>query len=230
MKRRYLVFPLILQTSIWLITQILFSVFARWKIIGFHNLDSISTSRGIIFAANHSSELDPIVIPAALPFLSRFMPMFYTSREESFYQHLGWKRHISGGWFFKIWGAHALNPGKSDYSISLHTHIKLLQAGKSVCIFPEGRITKTGELQEGRGGIPFISYAYGTTVIPVYIGGMYGLSLKSFFSGKNRIVIVFGKPMTNAEIFEGVPFTDPNMYHNAAQNIMKRIASLKPQP
>src|SRR3989344_3817444 len=88
--------PWILQHSIWPIVRPLFLLFIHLDIRGAEHLTALDPkSRGVIFAVSHSSELDSILVPAALPFLSPFLPMFYTSREWTFYKTSGWRRYFS---------------------------------------------------------------------------------------------------------------------------------------
>lgn len=56
-----------------------------------------------------------------------------------------------------------------------------LDDGELVCIFPEGRITKDGELNEFRGGIEKILATNPVPVIPMVLTGLWG----SFFSHKD---------------------------------------------
>ena len=73
---------MILQTLVYPFTWIALRYFADIKVLGRENLYSMK--HGAIFAVNHSSELDPILVPATLRPMSRLMPMFYISRERSF--------------------------------------------------------------------------------------------------------------------------------------------------
>src|SRR3989338_3964453 len=126
--------PLPLQTAIWPIVRPLFRFFIHLDIRGTSNLPPATNhEKGTIFAVSHSSELDSVLLPASLPFLSPLMPMFYTSREWSFYKNSGWRKYFYGGFLFKLWGAHRLHSGKQDYETTLQTHIELLIAGKSLC-------------------------------------------------------------------------------------------------
>jgi 1-acyl-sn-glycerol-3-phosphate acyltransferase len=63
-EKIFLFTPLVLQTSIWPITRPLFRFFIHLKVEGLENLNKLSP--GVIFAANHTSELDPILVPASL--------------------------------------------------------------------------------------------------------------------------------------------------------------------
>ena len=61
-----------------------FEIVFDFKVRGLENVKS-TKKYGIIFASNHASGLDPIFIPSALPFLSRFLPTYNMTRgEENF--------------------------------------------------------------------------------------------------------------------------------------------------
>ncbi len=56
-----------------------------------------------------------------------------------------------------------------------------LEAGEVVCIFPEGKLTEDGEVDEFRAGIEKIVADYPVPVIPMALSGLWG----SFFSHKD---------------------------------------------
>ena len=79
-----------------------------------------------------------------------------------------------------------------------------LRAGEVVCIFPEGKITKTGEMNPFKAGIERILRETPVPVIPMAVDGLWG----SFFSRKDgpafqklprrfraRINLRIGKPI-----------------------------------
>lgn len=184
---------------------------------------------GVIFAVNHSGELDAVIVPAALPFLSRLMPMFYTSREQSFYKNSGWRQIFYGGLLFKLWGAHPVKIGLMNYELSLQTHVEIINHGNSVLIFPEGSTTKDGNLKKGKGGVTYLAYKTGVPIVPIYIQGLFKLNIKEWFSRRRQVSITFGKPIAAVELFpSGQPFLDASRddFLNAAQIVMARIAAL----
>jgi 1-acyl-sn-glycerol-3-phosphate acyltransferase len=208
--KRFLYFsPLFLQTLIWIPTRIILAVFVRFEVVGLENIEKIAelqqsekatkNSRGktgIIFAANHTSELDPILLPAALPFLSPLMPIFYTSRERDFYRASGFRQIFYGGALFKLWGAHPIKAGLKDYEKSLANHVEILKARKSVLIFPEGGIQGHGAVTgKARGGVAFLAAHTDCPIVPVHIIGANEISFSEFFSCKRKIILVFGKPI-----------------------------------
>lgn len=185
--------PLFLQKLIWIPTRIILKFFVRLEIVGLENLKGINTN--VIFACNHTSELDPIVLPASLPFFSRFSPIFYTSRSKGFYNNSGWRSFFYGGNFFKAWGSYPVFVGLKDYEKSMKYHIDIVNDGGNVCVFPEGRITIDGNIQPAKGGVAYLAYKTKKPIVPVKLEGAYGISLALFFSRKRKIKIVFGKPL-----------------------------------
>jgi len=198
MNRIYYLSPLILQKIIWIPTRISLKFFVHLEIRGIENLESVDSN--FIFASNHSSELDPILLPASLPFWSRFSPIFYTSRLQSFYQYSGWRQFIYGGTFFKIWGAHPAYSGLKDYEKSLVNHIHLLSAGKNLLIFPEGRITRDGLIQKAHGGMAYLAERCKRSIVPIGISGAYHISMREFLLRRRKITVTFGKPIDQSEL------------------------------
>jgi 1-acyl-sn-glycerol-3-phosphate acyltransferase len=173
--------------------------FIRFEVHGRENL--VNLPSGVIFAPNHSSELDPILVPAAMSFASKHLGMFYTSREQSFYKNSGWRKMFYGGTFFKIWGAYPVVVGSHNYDTSLRNHTEILKRGHPVCIFPEGKKTVTGQLGESKGGVGYLSYMTKAPIVPVAIKGVYQLSFSDFLLRKRKVHFYFGKPLYPKDIF-----------------------------
>ncbi len=192
--------PFLLQNLIWIPTQLFLRTFGHFKVSGLENLKDLKGS--VIFVSNHTSELDPILLPASLPLFSRFYPIFYVSREKTFYnirQIL--KRIFYGGFFFEIWGAYQTHVGIHNYEESLKTHIKILEKGHSLFIFPEGKKSVDGNLQEGKGGATFLSHRTNTPIVSIAIIGVYKTNLMDFLLFRNNFKLIFGKPIYPNELF-----------------------------
>jgi len=225
----FLISPLILQTFIWPGTRLILNVFGHFEVKGLEHLANVSTEKGVIFASNHTSELDPILLPAGLPFLSRFMPIFYTSREKKFYDTSGILQLIYGGFFFQLWGAHRVLVGKKDYEKSLANHVKIVEAGKSVFVFPEGGVTPDGAIQPARGGVAYLAERTGAPVIPVGISGAHKIKFGVFFLRRRHIKINFGAAITVAELRQNVARSaeiGANVYKEEAEYIMGKVRDL----
>jgi len=185
------IIPLVLQTSAWYPTRFFFNYFLHFKVTGLENLKGIKGP--VIFASNHVSELDPILVTASLDPKTHFIPLFYTSVKS--YSHTssikGFRRFMYGGIFFKAWGAYPIYSGKKDYAYALQEHVKLLSEGNSVLIFPEGRISKTGDLGEIHGGVAYLGETTKLPLILVSISGAHKITLRDFFKRKRTVSITF---------------------------------------
>ncbi len=178
--------------------------------------------------ANHSSEFDPVLVPISLPFLSRFLPMFYTSRGKGFYVRSGWRQIFYGGLLFKLLGSHSVDSGHQDYNVSLSRHIYILERKHSLLVFPEGRTTRDGNIMinEAHGGSAFLMEKTGLPAVPVLMQGVFKMTPKDFFLRRRRVTIFFGKPVYADEIFEGLPL-DSARYKTASRRLLEKVAELR---
>lgn len=196
----FLVAPRILQTIVWPIVWIFLKIFGRLTPTGKENLRGCK--RGAIFAVNHVSELDPFLIPTALGPLSPLMPMFYVSRERDFYEIRGITRHLYGGFVFRIFGAYPAIPKIKNYDLMLPHHIKILQSGRSICIFPEGELNRSDELlKKGQLGVAYLCWKTGSPVIPTAVYGHKGMSWGDFLAFRRKVVVSYGQPISKESLF-----------------------------
>lgn len=219
--------PLILQTAIWPITRPLLWFFVHLKVLGLENIKDLP--KGVIFASNHTSELDVIMIPASLPFLSRFMPMFYVSRPRAFYENSGWRQILYGGLVFKLWGAHSAISGYKDYGVSLSNHIHIIQRRHSLIIYPEGHKTLDGKvmINEARGGVAFLAEKTGLPIVPVCLNGLFKITFSDFIFRRRYVTITFGKPIYDKNLFENLEVNQgENRYKIASKKVLEKVAGL----
>jgi 1-acyl-sn-glycerol-3-phosphate acyltransferase len=149
--------------------------------------------KGIIFAPNHISEIDVLVLRFALPFIIPIMPMYYVSMTRDHYQtdKFGWRKYFYGGTFFKVLGAYPAYLGMRDYQASLINHIELLENGKAVCIFPEGKIgMETFKPGEAKGGVGFLAEYTKTDIIPVQLKGLRNIDWFKVFTFRRPTIEV----------------------------------------
>lgn len=223
----YVFAPLFFQKLIWIPTRLVLKVFGSHKVYGLENLQGITTP--IIFACNHSSEIDPFMAPASLPFFSQFSPLFYAIREKSFYQNNGWRKHLFNPWFIALWGGYNAPSGLRDYENSLARHIQILRDGKSFCIFPEGGITKDGKLRPAKGGISFLAHSAPCVIVPMGVSHVYGMSPLDFFTRKRKIHVRFGKPINPEQLFgliEQPHASGESVWRKEAEYIMGKVGEL----
>ncbi len=224
----YEIFPSIFQRLAWVPLRLLFYFFCSLEIIGQENFKNLKSN--IIIASGHSSELDSIIAIASLPFFSRYLPLFFVSREKDFYKHFGWKKIIYGGTFFKILGAYQVHVNLKNYEQSLCDHLVLLRHGKSVLIFPSGKRNTYGETPKARGGVSFLAKETNLPVIPMLIEGVEHMTLHDLLFHKRKIRVIFGKPLYVKDIFKDIKNptinTGRNDYKTATAAIFKKIAQL----
>ncbi|MEK7558595.1 MAG: lysophospholipid acyltransferase family protein [Patescibacteria group bacterium] len=216
--------PVFLQNSIWLPTRIFLKFFTRFEIRGFEHIKNLSGP--LIFASNHASELDPILVTAAMPFFSPLLPIFYVAKKGEFYKKDGPLGLIYGGVFFKLWGAYPVREGLKNYKLSLNIHLEMLKEKKCLLIFPEGKITKDGNIGSAHGGIGYLAYATKSKVVPVAIQGNFHLTQKDFFSRKRKIIITIGAPINPSSLFAGVEEPSVEECQSAAKKIMSHVKKL----
>lgn len=218
--------PLVLQTLIWIPVRILFSIFLRLRVRGIENLNGLPSHT--IFAANHSSELDAVIIPASLPLFSRFLPHYSLFREHKFYSSLGTHaRLFYRPALLKIIGGVRVYSGKRNYERSLRDVVKILTEKRngSFSMFPEGNMTRTGALGSTHGGVAFLVDRTKAPVVPVAINGLVCMKVSDFFLRRRNVSITFGKPITADALFIECYYT-PLEYKQVAETIMGRVASL----
>ncbi|NTV22157.1 MAG: 1-acyl-sn-glycerol-3-phosphate acyltransferase [Candidatus Yonathbacteria bacterium] len=214
--------PWILQAMIWIPTRIILRVFFRTHIEGVEHLKGI---RGpVIFAVNHTSFWDPILVAGALPFFSRRYPMMYVAREHAYYHRYG---KFFPMFLFQAWGAHPAQGGLRDYAASLATHVHFLKQGRSLCVFPEGKVSRTTEdIQPFKGGIGYLAYETKATVVPVILHGTYNMTLKGVFTRRYVATISFCRPLVFEDLFitkgGGTHFSVDD-YKKTAEDIRKQM-------
>ncbi|MDP2650234.1 MAG: lysophospholipid acyltransferase family protein, partial [bacterium] len=226
--------PTILQGVAWPLARLMLDFFCHLTIRGRENLDRAVRMKegakgGVVFALNHTSELDPILSLVAISPLSTLFPMFYVSRDGSKYKHdaFGWRKHIYGSTFFGFWGAHSALSGWNDYKKSLGLHAELLSHGHSVCIFPEGGISKDGTLGQARGGAAFLATETDSVVVPVAVRGAWRMTNKDFFRRRRTITVTYGEPLLGRDLnLTQTSMAEQNAYRVAGQEIMGRIEDL----
>ena len=225
--RIHTVSPLLFHIIPWIPSRIVFWLFLSFKVCGLEHLKKVH-HQNVLFAANHANDLDPIVFQYALPFFSRFTPLYFVALAKEGYskEDFGWRSLVYGGFFFRIMGAYPVYRGKRNFQLALQHHIHLLEHGKSVLIFPEGKESKDGTMGEGKPGVVYLARKTQTPIVPVHIEGTYKLSIKNFLLRRNKVTITFGEPVQLANIIHHDE-ENSEEFSEQARDIMRRIAALK---
>ncbi|HEY8101867.1 MAG TPA: MFS transporter [Burkholderiaceae bacterium] len=161
--------------------------------------DRIPASGAAVLVCNHVSYVDAIVIMAASPRPIRFVM-----------DHRIFKMPVLS-WIFKTAKAIPIAPAKEDPWLMERAYVDIAQAlheGDLVCIFPEGKLTSTGEMNEFKGGVKKIIDRSPVPVIPMALRGLWGSTLsraegnpfeRSFKRGLfSKLSLVVGVPVEPA--------------------------------
>ncbi len=131
------------------ISKILFRVEVR-------GLENVPPDDGILIVANHESFLDGLLLGLFIPKKATFVVHSTVLKNWWFRQFLRLTPYLT------------VDPTSP---FAMKKVIKLLDAGKNVVIFPEGRITLTGSLMKVYEGPGFVAAKTGATILPVRIDG-----------------------------------------------------------
>jgi len=135
-------------------------------------LEHIPAEGPAILICNHVSFVDPLVIAAASRRPIRFVM-----------DHRIYRTPLIG-FVFRHMNAIPIAPAKEDAAMmeaAFEEVAHALEAGELVAIFPEGRITDSGELYPFRPGVQRIVARTPVPVVPMALQGLWG----SFFSRKD---------------------------------------------
>ncbi len=164
----------------------------RIRVLGRQNVPEVG---GALIVANHVSWIDAVLI------------LLVSSRPIRMVMHADYMYGIVG-WTCRLFEVIPIRPGARAMLRSLKTAREAISNGELVCIFAEGTITRTGQLQPFQRGLMRIVKGTGTPVIPAYLNGLWG-SIFSFRGGRffwklprrwpSPISIHFGEPLTEPE-------------------------------
>lgn len=189
---------------------ILFKIYFRLQVFCKQN---IPPQEGFIFAANHTSYLDPPLLAVASPRVVSFL-----AKDELF-------RLPVFGRFIRALNAFPLRTKIGDVK-ALRWAIGELKAGKVVIIFPEGGRTADGELDEPLKGVGFLAVKANCPVIPAFIeGSEKAYPVGGKFIWPRKIKVYFGRPLK----FEGLDLQsqDSKLYQEIAKKTMDEIRKLR---
>ncbi len=147
--------------------------------------EHIPKDRAVVFASNHCSQFDIMVLYHALPVQFRFL-----AKQELFkVPILGQAMRLTG--YIPIdrsGGRKALR--------SLNEAAKHVASGTSVVVFPEGTRSEDGRLQPFKVGGVLLAIKAKSPLVPVSISGTQNVLPKgAFFAKAARVKVVIGKPV-----------------------------------
>jgi 1-acyl-sn-glycerol-3-phosphate acyltransferase len=131
--------------------------------------DHIPVHGPALLVCNHVSYMDPVLLMAASP-----RPIVFMMDHRIFATPLL-------GWFFRLGKAIPVasrDENPEIYARAFERAREVLRNGDLLCIFPEGAITRDGELAEFKGGLMKVLETDPVPVVPMALSNLWG----SFFS------------------------------------------------
>ncbi len=168
----------------------------------------------LIVCPNHSSTLDPPLVPAFVP------------RSDTW--SMGKSEYFSGGFtelVFRAYHAFPVVRHTADRT-ALRRSFDVLKAGHALIMYPEGTRVESGVLALPEPGAGFIAQRAACPVVPVGLAGTRDCFPKGArWPRRRRVSITFGKPFVVAQ---KRPDGARVSHQEAAEAIMAAIAELLP--
>jgi 1-acyl-sn-glycerol-3-phosphate acyltransferase len=152
----------LLRFMAWILTHLVY----RFRVRGEENIPAEGAA---ILVCNHVSFVDAVLMMAASPRPIRFIM-----------DHRIFATPVIG-WLFKLGKAIPIAPQKEDaaaYEAAFAEARRVLDEGDLLAIFPEGGLTRDGELGEFKGGVMKLLASHPVPVVPLALQNLWG----SFFS------------------------------------------------
>ncbi|MBZ5487292.1 acyl-[ACP]--phospholipid O-acyltransferase [Halomonas aquamarina] len=171
-----------------------------------HGLENLPSQGGVLLLGNHISWVDWAMVQIASPRPVRFVML------KSVYER--W--YLRG--FFKALGCIPIERGENARQ-ALEAVAEQLNAGEVVCLFPEGAISRTGQLGEFRNGYRRACEMANPDVkiVPFYLRGLWG---SQFSRSSSKLKALRNAPLHRSVI---VAFGEPLPKETPADVLKRRI-------
>jgi 1-acyl-sn-glycerol-3-phosphate acyltransferase len=160
------------------------------------NAEYLPKHGAAVLVCNHVSYLDAVVIMAVSPRPIRFVM-----------DHNIFRIPVLS-WLFRTARAIPIAPAKENMTVNSRAYVEIAQAlheGDLVCIFPEGKLTRNGDINDFKQGVAKIIEQSPVPVIPLALRGLWGSLLshrklnpfeRSFRRGPfSRLELTVGAPL-----------------------------------
>jgi len=189
--------------------KVIFNLLCKIEV---HGLERVPLDGPMILLSNHLQLFEAPIIFSLLPVRSTVM-----AAEK-------WEHHLLLGPLFRSLNAVFINRGAADRK-AIRKVQALLEQGAIVAIAPEGTRSKTGGLQEGKGGAALLASKTGATLVPIVAWGheKWLKELRRFRRAK--VMVRFGDPFTLPPLQKG---NRSQQVAEMTQELMLHLARLLP--
>jgi 1-acyl-sn-glycerol-3-phosphate acyltransferase len=187
----------------WSLALVIAKFFGRMKVTGRENVPKTGP---VILAPNHVSYIDPPTAGSGI-----FRPVRFMAKIELF------QVPVMGFLIRKV-GAFPVRQHTADRA-ALRQALDLLEKGEVVCVFPEGQRNLSDEqFLPAQPGLGMIALKSRAPVVPVALVNTNKLLRPhSAFFHFTRVRVIYGKPMTFDDLYEG------GMGREAIDEVGKRV-------
>jgi 1-acyl-sn-glycerol-3-phosphate acyltransferase len=209
----YQVIPeFLLRFVAWVVANVMY----RMRVIG---LENIPEEGPALLVCNHVSLVDWLIVASAC------------DRPPRFVMYHGFAKSRFAGWFFRDAKVIPIAPAHESRETMNGAFDRIaaeLEDGNLVCIFPEGKLTKDGELNPFRTGVERIVARTPVPVIPMALKGMWG----SYFSRKDGAALKrpFRRVWSRISLVIGPAVAPEEADALALSRRVARLADMTPPP
>ncbi|RFU46562.1 MFS transporter [Paraburkholderia sp. DHOC27] len=192
------IYSLVPEFLLRFIAWLLVHTFYRIRLV---HAERIPEEGAAVLVCNHVSFVDALVIMAESP-----RPIRFVMDHRIF-------RAPFAGWVFRHAKAIPIAPSHEDPQMLARAYESCAEAlaeGELVCIFPEGKLTKTGELNPFRHGVSEILRRNPAPVIPMALRGLWGSVFSRAIDARwprplrkgvmSRLTLAVGEPLEPSEV------------------------------
>lgn len=175
-----------------------------WFNLKFEGRENIPKGKAFVYASNHRSYADPVLVTLAGKGRFSFM-----AKKELFEKKLF-------AWLISSLGAFPVDRGSGD-TAAIDKAISNVQNGINLLIFPEGTRSKDGRVGRGKTGVAFIAAKSHADVVPV------GINFEGRLHFRSRITVRVGKPIPAGTLAIDESLTERELLRTLKKNVMPPI-------
>ncbi|MGH8147258.1 MAG: lysophospholipid acyltransferase family protein [Rhodanobacteraceae bacterium] len=174
-------------------------------------LERVDFTKPHVFVANHQSIIDVCALFRALP-----VPIRFVIKQEM-------EKAPFIGWYARTMGMVFIRRGHTREAVErLRGIVSLVQAGDSLCAFPEGTRSRDGRVGSFKGGAFQVALDAGVPVVPIAISGSGAVLRASGFQVRpGTIRVRVGDPIPTAGLHRGDRHALARAAHDAVAGMLR---------